>query len=67
MQPVARLHRYHSIAFSDLDHPAEVLVFRKFPAYQAIAQPPQLVAIQIADEFVCELRPGPIGRPHTVL
>ena len=43
-----------------------VALLRDFFAHQAITQPPQLEAIQVADEFVDDLRPGGGRRPNSV-
>ena len=66
-QPFRRTHRDDAIPLPQLDDTAEVFALRKFLRQQPVAQPPQLVAIQIADEFVHQLRRGPRRGPRAML
>src|SRR4029077_13385349 len=55
-EPLVRLQREQPVAIADLDHALEILGLGELLAQQAVAQTAQLVAIQVADELVDQLR-----------
>src|SRR5262245_44496348 len=66
LEPLVWTHRQQPVAVADLDDAVVVLRLREFLPQQPLAQDAQLVPVQIADEIVDELGPGPIAGVNAV-
>src|SRR5262249_22287394 len=66
VKPLVRTHRQQPVPVADLDDAVVVLRLGEFAPQQPLPQDAQLVAIEVADEIVYDLGPGPFGGLNSV-
>src|SRR5437879_3504488 len=66
LHPFRRAHRDDTVTFPQLDDPIEIFLLGELFPPQPVAEATQLVAIEIADEFVDQLRPRARCWTHAV-